>query len=83
MCLDRSPSAPLQANAAKEGDDEMADGLTMEEVQTEAAARQRAFESQEANASTSGRGAATGKQTTDHPHCRYADTLKSNYDLCS
>ena len=67
ICLGRSPSAAaLQANAAKEGGDEMADGLTMEAVQTEAAARQRAFESQEANDSTSGRGAATGPQMTFH-----------------
>ena len=40
----------------------MADGLTMEDVQTEAAAKQRAFESQEAKPSTSGRGIDTGQQ---------------------
>jgi hypothetical protein len=38
----------------------MADGLTMEELQTEAAAKQRAFESQQAKPSTSGRGKDTG-----------------------
>ena len=40
----------------------MADGLTMENVQTEAAAKQRAFESQQAEATTSGRGTQTGKK---------------------
>lgn len=38
----------------------MADGLTMEHIQTEAAAKQRAFESHDAEASTSGRGTVTG-----------------------
>lgn len=50
----------LQANAEKV-DDEMADELTMENVQTEAAAKQRAFESHQTKASTSGRGAETGE----------------------
>lgn len=60
----------------------MADGLTMEAVQTAAAARQRAFESQQANASTSGRGAATGKQMTCHLHCSTPDMSKASYVLC-
>ena len=82
MSLGRSPSAAVvQANAAKEDDDEMADGLTMEAVQTEAAARQRAFESQEANTSTSGRGAAIGMQMTSQFHCRAADTSKASHNL--
>ena len=50
----------LQVNAEKV-DSEMADGLTLEDVQTEAAAKQRAFESHQAKASTSGRGTETGK----------------------
>ena len=40
----------------------MADGLTMEDVQTEAAAKQRAFESQQTKPSTSGRGTDAGPQ---------------------
>ena len=55
----------LQANAEKE-DDEMADGVTMEDVQTEAAAKQRAFESHQAEASTSGRGTGTGTHDSQY-----------------
>lgn len=36
------------------------EGLTLEDVQTEAAARQRAYESQQAKASTSGSGTEKG-----------------------
>ncbi len=45
----------------------MADGLTMEDVQTEAAAKQRAFESNRAEASTSGRASVTGTSLSQHP----------------
>lgn len=52
--------AASQANAGQH-DDEMADGLTIEDVQNEAAAKQRAFESNQAEPSTSGRGNGTGE----------------------
>jgi len=57
----------------------MADGLTMDDIQTEAAAKQRAFESQQAKASTSGRGANTGK-----PHCADMQlTFRMSQGICT
>lgn len=54
-----------QADGTAEGDEEMEikEGLTFEDVQQEAAAKQRAFESQQAKASTSGSGVEKGAIT--------------------
>jgi hypothetical protein len=43
---------------------ETGEGLTFEDVQQEAAAKQRAFDSQQAKASTSGSGAEKGAAST-------------------